>query len=286
MQTIDRIVSVMEKVASSPSGLTLSELSRATGLAPATCHRLLTSLAQSGLVERKESTKSWRPGIALIRIAAAVVPSEGLGPLVDRGLTTLRDSWQEFFFLGVLSDGQVVCARSIQSSETHRINISLPIGRRLVMHASASSRAILAELPAKEARRLLASQPRKSYTARTMTSIPAIMRELDRVRERGYSTCEEELELGMSAYAVAVAGLPGEPARALTVVGPSKRLTHHHANGLVDDLVRVGQEISDAMGAVGSGALTSSFTKTTREDSGAAFNGRSTRHVATPARRP
>ena len=252
MQTIDRIVAVLERVASVPSGLTLSEVARATGLAPATCHRLLTALAKSGLVERQESTKSWRPGIALIRIAAAVVPGEGLGPLVDRGLTSLRDQWQEFFFLGVLSDGEIVCARSIQSSETHRINISIPIGRRLVMHASASSRAILAELPAKEARRLVAARPRKSYTSRTITSIPAIMKELARVRERGYATCEDELEFGMSAYAVAVAGLPGEPVRSLAVVGPSERLRRHSEEGLIEDLIRTGKELSDSMGTVAS----------------------------------
>jgi IclR family acetate operon transcriptional repressor len=255
VQTIDRIVSVMERVAASRSGLTLSEIARETGLAPATCHRLLSSLATSGLVERQETTKTWRPGIALIRIAAAVVPGEGLGPLVDRGLTTLRDRWQEFLFLGVLSDGQVVCARSIQTSETHRINISIPIGRRLVMHASASSRAILAELPAAEARRLLSASPRRQFTSATVTSIPAVMKELDTVRDRGYATCIDELEYGMSAYAVAVAGLPGEPPRSLAVVGPGARLERRIEEGLIDDLIRTGTEISDAMGAVGAGAL-------------------------------
>jgi IclR family acetate operon transcriptional repressor len=256
LQTIDRIVSVMERVAASRSGLTLSEVARETNLAPATCHRLLSSLAESGLVDRQEATKTWRPGIALIRIAAAVVPGEGMGPLVDRGLTRLRDTWQEFLFLGVLSDDQVVCARSISTSETHRISISIPIGRRLVMHASASSRAILAELPAAEAKRLLSAAPRRRYTSETVTSLPALMRELDAVRDRGYAACINELEYGMSTFAVAVAGLPGEPPRALAVVGPGARLERRIDEGLLDDLAATGKEISDAMGAVGAGALT------------------------------
>lgn len=239
----------MEQIASSSSGLTLSELSRATGLAPATCHRLLSALSKSGLVERDEATKTWRPGVALVRIAAAVVPNDGVGPLVDRALTALRDRWQEFFYLGVLSDGHVVCVRSIQTSEPHRVLLSLPVGRRVVMHAAASSRAILSQLPNAEVRRLVAAELREQFTPRTHISVASLLKDLEVTRKRGYALCEEEIEFGITEYAVAVAGGPGEASRSLTVVGPSQRLQRLADEGMIDDLRRHGQHLSDAMGA-------------------------------------
>jgi hypothetical protein len=60
--------------------------------------------------------------------------------------------------------------------------------------------------------------------------------------------CEEEIEFGITEYAVTVAGLPGEPPRSLTVVGPTQRLHRLVEEGMLDDLQRRGQEISDAMG--------------------------------------
>lgn len=248
MQTIDRSVAVMEQVASSPNGMTLSELARATGLASATCHRLLAALAKSGLVEREEATKSWRPGVTLVRIAAAVVPGDRLGAAVDNALSALRDRWQEFFYLAVLSDDSVICARSIQTSDPYRVLLSLPIGRRVVMHAAASSRAILAELPEKEARRLLGTERRTRFTTDTTTTIPALLEDLAQTHDRGYAACEEEIEYGISEYAVAIAGLPGEPPRSLTVVGPTQRLRRLVNDGMIEDLRRRGREISDATG--------------------------------------
>lgn len=248
MQTIDRSVAVMEQIASSPNGMTLSELARATGLASATCHRLLAALAKSGLVEREPATKSWRPGVALVRIAAAVVPGDRLGAAVDNALSALRDRWQEFFYLAVVSDDRVICARSIQTSDSNRVLLSLPIGRRVVMHAAASSRAILAELSEKEARRLLSTEPRTRFTTDTTTTIPDLLKDLAQTRSRGYAACEEEIEYGISEYAVAVAGPPGERPRSLTVVGPTQRLRRLVDDGMLDDLRARGREISDATG--------------------------------------
>jgi len=62
-----------------------------------------------------------------------------------------------------------------------------------------------------------------AHTEHTITSVPAYLRELGRVRERGYAIDEGELELGVRCVAVALDGGPA-PA-ALSVSGPTTRMT-------------------------------------------------------------
>lgn len=244
MQTIDRIVVIMERVAESPSGLTLSQLSRATGLAPATCHRLLSALGESRLLERDESTKRWRPGIGLVRIATSVSPSAGFGPLVDPVLNDLRDRWQECFYLANLTDGDVVCVRTAETTNPHRMSVSVPLGRRMALHASAAAKAILAELAEDEARVLLAASSLERLTRFTLTSPSEVMEDLIVTRDRGYALCDQEMEMGVSAYAAVIARPPGEAPRSLCVIGPRERLRARCREGMIDALIAAAADLS------------------------------------------
>lgn len=247
MQTIDRIVEIMERVSESPTGLTLSQLSGATGLAPATCHRLLKALGKSRLLDRDETTKRWRPGIGLVRIATSVSPSAGFGPLVDPLLTALRDRWQECFYLANLTDGQVVCVRSVETTDPNRMSVRVPLGRRMAIHASAAAKAILAELTAEEAGRLLGAAPCEPITRYTLRTPEAVIADLEVCRDRGYAICDQEMELGVAAYAAVIQGPPGEAPRSLCVIGPRERLRARAREGMIDALLQAAVDLSRTM---------------------------------------
>jgi DNA-binding IclR family transcriptional regulator len=94
---------------------------------------------------------------------------------------------------------------------------------RLIPHATASGKAWLAgfddaaALALARAGGLGAPGP----TARTITDADALLRELARVRRRGWALAEQEAEPGVIAVAVAI----GRPARGtLSVAGPAVRL--------------------------------------------------------------
>ncbi|MBJ7331512.1 MAG: helix-turn-helix domain-containing protein [Solirubrobacteraceae bacterium] len=70
MQTVDRVVNILHAVSSAADGLTLTEVAREVGLAPATTHRLLTSLSAAGMVERRDSRR-WYGGAGLRELGQA-----------------------------------------------------------------------------------------------------------------------------------------------------------------------------------------------------------------------
>ena len=246
MQIVVRIAAVLEHVATSTAGLTLTEVARAVDLSPATTHRLLGGLAASDLVQRDPLSKRWRVGIGLVRIASAVTPTPGFGELVDPVLRRLRDRWQECFYFAVLNDGEVVCIRSAQTTAAHQMGVDLPLGRRLALHCSAAARAILAHLAQGEAERLLAGYELTPFTDRTLVDLGEILAELEITRERGFALCDQETELGVIAFATPVFGPPGEPPRSIGVIGPRGRLRRMPEPGLMGDLRAAAFELSRA----------------------------------------
>ncbi len=247
MQTIDRIVTILERVSETPGGLTLSQLSNATGLAPATCHRLLKALSRSRLVDRDELTRCWRPGLGLVRIATSVSPTSGFGPLVDPVLVRMRERWQECFYLANLTDSEVVCVRTVETTDPNRMSVRVPLGRRMPLHAAASAKVILAHLTEEEAARLLEAGGTERITRFTMTSPAAVLADLAETRDRGYAICDQEMELGVAAYAAVISGPPGEAPRSLCVIGPRERLRARAREGMLDALVAAASDLSHGM---------------------------------------
>jgi len=241
MQIVERIANILQELSSVPDGLTLSELSEVTGLPPGTCHRLLGGLEDVRLVGRDETSLRWKPGVGLLQIASGLYRSSSTAS-IDRALEALRDRWQECFFVAVLSQDEVICIRSIETSDPHRVSVTVPLGRRLPLHASASAKAILADLPVEVSRRMLGAAPRPRFTESTRTRIADVERDLVQTRARGYSTCDQEMEAGVIAHAVHLGGA-SDGHRSLGVIGPRERLMGEAGQGLLDALVATAQEL-------------------------------------------
>ncbi len=94
----------------------------------------------------------------------------------------------------------------------------------LPMHATALGKAVLAYLPEAERKDVLdAGMPK--LTGRTVATQPALERELEAVRERGYAIEREEAVLGEDGVAAPIFGRNGVVIGGIGVAGPSKRLS-------------------------------------------------------------
>ena len=241
MQIIGRVAMILEQLAHAPQGMTLSELSASTSLAPGTCHRLLAGLQEARLADRDEASLRWRPGLGLVRIASTLNNRRGEAS-IDRVLEGLRDRWQECFFVSVLTEEAVVCIRSVETTDPNRVSVTVPPGRRLPLHASASGKAIVAAVPKATGRAMLTATRRTRFTDSTLTRLADIDRDLASTRERGYAVCDQELETGVLAYAVSFRD-PQDELRSLGVIGPRERLIEHGEAGLLRALIDAGADL-------------------------------------------
>ena len=115
-----------------------------------------------------------------------------------------------------------------ESNIPTRVKLSIALMLTLIMlplHRSAAGRALVLELPEPALRALLGTAPLERFTPRTITTLRELRRELDASRARGYTVCDEEIELGVRSIAVPILDRQGATIAALTISTRAERMT-------------------------------------------------------------
>jgi IclR family acetate operon transcriptional repressor len=168
--------------------LSLRELVARVGMPKPTVFRLVTTLEQTGLLERCPSG-SYRLGLKLVSVARLAL-SRGLPETARPYAEDLSRSFGHTVNVGVLDEGEVLIVQVIESR--HNPRVISPVGAREPLHATALGKAIAAHLDAEILRRVLADRPLTPITLRTISSRVLLEHELALTRERGFSTDEGE----------------------------------------------------------------------------------------------
>ena len=247
MQALNRIVKILRAVAEAPEGLTLSEVAEAASLPSATAYRFLKDLANEGLVERQALTKRYRYGPGFVRLALSIKAADFMSDTEEAELRSLRDRWQDCFYLSALLDADVVCVRSTETNDPVRMGIFVSIGRRLAPHSSAAAKAIIAYQPRVTIDSVLAREPLERYTPYTLTRPAEILADLAQARKRGYAICDQEMEIGVAAIAVPVFDARNSVNRSIGVIALRDRILGDERDELVEDMQRAASALSHAL---------------------------------------
>jgi DNA-binding IclR family transcriptional regulator len=219
-QAIDRAADLLVCVVESPRALGVSELAARSGLPKSTTSRLLGALERRGLVQRAGDRRVV-PGPVLLRFAHRDT-SESLVELAGPALKALSELSGETINLGVPTPLGVEHLAQIDSR--HFVGGTNWVGRRVPFETSANGKV----LRAFSAQRPVEGQP---------------------VRAQGYATTVDELERGLSALAAPVFGPESVAVAALSISGPSIRLTRERIAELAPALIEQARLVSERLGA-------------------------------------
>jgi len=106
----------------------------------------------------------------------------------------------------------------------------------------------LADLAEEELDRHIQQHGLRGFTSKTATSPEKLKKDLKSVRERGFSLDDRELGEGIRCVAAPIRGVSGRVLAALSISGPSTRLSLKKLNGLRPSLVRLAAEIGSKVG--------------------------------------
>jgi IclR family acetate operon transcriptional repressor len=221
-QAIERAAQLLVRIVEAPSPPSVGELAGAAELPKSTTSRLVTALERHGLVQRLGERGRIRPGPVLLRFA----DRDGTATLIELarpGLRRLAEASGETINLAV--PGAEGVEHLAQEDTAHLVGVTDWVGRRVPFALAANGKCFLAFG--------LAAAPDD---------------ELRRVRARGWATSIDELEDGLSAVAAPVLGAGGEAVAALSVSGPSARLTSERIATLAPLLVTECAELARRLG--------------------------------------
>jgi DNA-binding IclR family transcriptional regulator len=228
--------------------LSLADLATRTGIPRATAFRLLSTLEQSGFLDKVHG--AYQLGIKCFVLGNIVAGGLDLRETARPHLAALREATRETTQIAILDHWQVVYLERMLSSMSVGYMRSRA-GAILPAYCTALGKTLLAYRPEAEVQAWAATQKFAALTPRTITSAKRLLKELAVIRERGYGLDEEEREKGVSCVAAPIANHTGDVVAAISVAGPTERMPRDLVGSeIAAAVVAAARTISVDLGAV------------------------------------
>jgi IclR family pca regulon transcriptional regulator len=226
---LEKGLAVIEAFDQERPRLTISEVAERTGLTRAAARRYLLTLTHLGFAHQERKMFALAPRV--LRLAQSYLHSARLPRVVQPALIELANSLKEASVASVLDIDDVICIAA--TSAGRNVSPTMQPGDRVPAYCTANGRVLVAALPAEQSEAWLSQQTLRALTPHTITRPERLRAELQRTREQGYATVDQELALGTRVLSVPLANWRGETVAAMN-------LTVHASRMSIDDLVATG----------------------------------------------
>ena len=249
--SLEKGFALVQAVASGGGRMTVSELTRTTGLNRTTIYRLLAVLERSGwLTEERRASgdvgKGVRLGSAAFGFSVLVANKYDITTRLQPVMDNLARAVDETIHAGVLDGAAVVhIARAEPDLGPH---MAVALGARTHAHITALGKAILATLPRDEVRRRYPNERLPTVTSKGIASRSALLAQLDEIMSRGYAIDDEEARSGVRCIAAPVFDATGSALLAISVTSPLDNLQGKRLHDVADAVVAAAASVTYAMG--------------------------------------
>ena len=202
IQVITRADDIINAIAESPSGLSLSKISELTEISRSSVHRIVVALCSKEYLRASDS--GYQLGPALLRLAN--LESSGFETRIRPYLVKLSKTLNETVDLSHLAGESITVIDQVVA--LRRLRAVSSIGATFPLHVIAPGKAILAALAPSKAERLLPPELKK-YTPSTIASFSDLERELKKIRKSGIAFDREEFSEGVCSIGMAFKGPTG-----------------------------------------------------------------------------
>ncbi len=200
--------------------MTLSELSRRTGLEKSATQRLANTLHLEGMLDKDPKTRRFRPSHAWLELAYAYFWSD---PLVGLAMPTLIELSQRFGVtvnLAEISGDHILYVSRIPGKSSQFATTI--VGRRLPALNSAAGRAIVSTWPAEKCDEAIKNWTVQQFTPNTALDRDSIRVSLEQTRRQGYAITQDQMILDQTGVSAPIKGHDGAAFSAVQCSFPSR----------------------------------------------------------------
>lgn len=247
-QSVGRIFSILEFLASTDAGATLSQLAISASAPKTSLVGLLAGLIEEECLRRDESGRYYL-GPRFMTLAMRAVSGRDFLKLARPALTDLSRKTGETAVIAALSheDNMVTYLDKVESANS--IRYSVTVGEVRELYCTVGGKLLLAFFEPERLETYLRSHRRKRYTDTTLTGKAEIMAELEKIRQEGIARTSDEQVQGSSGLAGPIYSNTGEIIAALLIAGPSERM---RANAARNEqlVIEAAKECTKATGGI------------------------------------
>jgi IclR family KDG regulon transcriptional repressor len=244
---ITRICAVLNAFNEENRVITLTEISRSIGLPKSTTHRLLGTLEAQNILYRDPDGLGYHLGYQLIHWGMLAQRGLDIRNIALPVLRSLSDFTQETAVLSIRYGTAGIWIEQIETR--HPVRLAMRVGQRLLLHAGASSKVLLAFLPQEDIERIVPQLELNPIRPKTITNSDMLYRELKAIRERGYATSFEETDVGVMGIAAPVYDYSGRAIAGIGIVAPIVRIPPEKVSEVAPMVLDASYELSRILGA-------------------------------------
>ncbi|QVQ50908.1 IclR family transcriptional regulator [Spiractinospora alimapuensis] len=213
-----RILLVFEK---SATPLSLSDISRRSGVPTSTALRILRDLCEEGFLEKVE--RQYQIGGKMFELGMRAPFHNALREVALPIMQDIQSATSQNVHLGVLEHGSVLVVQQLSG----RSAVATParVGGRLPAHSTSVGKALLAFSSPERVQEIVDAglAPVTKHTIRTAS---ALRQDLATTRTRGWSMATQENSIGTISVAAPVFGIDQYAVAALSIVHPFDETAH------------------------------------------------------------
>jgi DNA-binding IclR family transcriptional regulator len=221
IQVIERMMNLLDTLATHPDPIPLKQLAQETSLHPSTAHRILAAMIARGFVERVDAGV-YRLGIRLLQLGNVVKSRMSVREMAVESMQKLHVATGESVNLG-MRDGDDIVYVERTSSGRSAVRVVHIVGARAPLHTTATGKLFLADDGTQRVQDYAKRTGLPASTQASICTITALEKELDRVRRHGVAYDMEEVEAGVRCIAAAIRDDSGKLVAGLSLSTPAER---------------------------------------------------------------
>ena len=247
VRSVHRAISILKLFIKKPGSMSLTEISRETGLNQVTAYRLISTFITNGLLEQSAESEKYRLGVTALALGDSYSRSNDLSQRARPKLVELRDECGETVHLSILDGKEIVYLEKLPG--LHPIGLmSSRVGGRAPAYCTGVGKVLLAYQSEDKIRAISSNGELIPFTPNTITSVDQLIGELSIIRMNGFALDKEEHEIGVACVAAPIFDHNGILA-AISVSGPYDRIMKS-AQLLTKQAMQIAGEISILFGGM------------------------------------
>ncbi|MDI6600823.1 MAG: IclR family transcriptional regulator [Thermoanaerobacteraceae bacterium] len=246
VQVLERTVKVLEVMAKYPYGMALTDISRDVNLNKSTVFRILATLQYYGYIMQDNDGK-YKLGYKFLELSSAVMERLDIRKIAHPYLDELSRITGEVVHLVILDGYEGVYIDKVDNS-SGTIRMYSQVGKHIPLHCTGVGKVLLAAMSVEEVEKVIGLKGLPKRTENTITDAGKLFEELQKIKEQGYAIDDIENEEGIRCVAAPILNYHGETIAAVSISGPTLRVTRERVPELVHLLKDYTLDISRELG--------------------------------------
>jgi DNA-binding IclR family transcriptional regulator len=247
VQSVVRTLDILEALASEGE-LGLTELAARVGVHKSTLFRFMRTFCELGYARRDPDTERFSLTLKVFELGSSVYARVDLVKLASPFLVRLSATTKETVHLAILDGERLVYLSKIESPRSLRVAMQSGVGLTAPAYCTGVGKVLLAFAETDALDSYLAACDFVRHTENTIPDRLKLVAELQVIRNRGWALDDEEHEYGVRCVAAPVRNRKGAVIAALSISGPTIRLTKDRIDTVRSLVCEAAEEISRLLG--------------------------------------